>query len=71
MGSNPTLSATINKLAVPKGWENCKKPADFACVFVPENLAGRLRCSRWGLENGFFSKAFVPQYEVWSPIYLM
>ena len=71
MGSNPTLSATINRFAVPSAAKVAKIPR-----ILPEVSSGRI----WraapaalddGLENAFFSAAFIPQYGVWSPIYLI
>jgi hypothetical protein len=53
-------SATINMLAVPQAEKTAKIPRILPEFSSPENLAGRLVSCRLRLENGFFSRAFVP-----------
>jgi hypothetical protein len=59
---------SANRTASPETRENS---ADFTEDFAEENLVRSPQVLSRGLENAFFSTGFVPQYEVWSPIYLM
>jgi hypothetical protein len=53
-------SASRFRVAVLPGPQRAQNPADFDDLFVRENLARGGSCSRYWLENAFFSATFVP-----------
>jgi hypothetical protein len=52
--SNPTLSASQIRGAVPPGREGSQNSAGFADIFVPENLRGRLQLLSMGAGERIF-----------------
>lgn len=57
MGSNPTLSATLPPIFVPRNGDRLENSAVFVNLFALENASRIKNERRMGLENAFFSES--------------